>query len=168
MQNPNSKPVLDILFPSSKVSFRDIWLEAKARGYPIDANWLHVDKPLDTSADKHTLWKTIFRDIDNSRGVIACFKEGETPKGSLVEIGYALAKGKPVYLICSNKMMEEHTVFHYKGVYHIGHYFSGMTLDRAVFMMNKRIEQGYLTRVKCFRAITLTHERRETNARCSQ
>lgn len=86
------------IYIASKTKHAEKWRALRAEGCSIKASWL--DRPADDpDIDYAALWHTNVEEAMNARALILYAEEGETAKGSLVEMGAALAKGVPVYYV---------------------------------------------------------------------
>jgi hypothetical protein len=83
------------------------WREMRAAGAPIISTWIDEAGPGET-ADLGELWARIGREVASARWLVAYVEPGDFPlKGALVEVGMALALGKPVTLCAPGVQIEE-------------------------------------------------------------
>ena len=73
-----------------------MWREFRKEGVRINSTWIDEDGPGETD-DFSQLWARIVQEIAASRALVLYAEPGDFPlKGALVEVGMALALGKPV------------------------------------------------------------------------
>lgn len=94
------------IYVASRVSRAPMWRYLRAEGYPIIASW--IDEAGDDETDDFgELWLRIQREIAGSRGLIFYGDTSDAPwKGALVEIGIALALGRPVKAIIIGSLQD--------------------------------------------------------------
>lgn len=99
------------IYVASRVKHADLWKAYRAQGVPIIASW--IDEAGDgETADFVELWQRIRKEIADSKGLVfyAAGVEDFPFKGAFVEVGMALALGKPVYAALENVMLEGRTM----------------------------------------------------------
>lgn len=86
------------IYVASKVAHASKWLALRRRGYTIVSSWIDEAGP-DESADLSDLWVRCVNEA-SAADLVICYREpNEILKGAFVEVGAALASGKPVRLI---------------------------------------------------------------------
>lgn len=102
---------------SRRDEFREIAKQLEEMGHEVTSRWLQEDEPLNSHMGDHTPdWyaKTAqidLEDIDNAAAVLFYAEDPKvgTPRGGRhVEFGYAIAKGKFIYVVGP-----EENIFHY-------------------------------------------------------
>jgi hypothetical protein len=82
-------------------------------GYLIVSSWIDVvTQPLNADDTKplHTIWENITQEVTTAERVIVYAEPDDFPlKGTLVEVGMALAVGTPIYLVLPGVAIEADT-----------------------------------------------------------
>lgn len=82
-------------------------------GYLIVSSWIDVvTQPLNEDDTKplHTIWENITQEVTTAERVIVYAEPDDFPlKGTLVEVGMALAVGTPIYLVLPGVEIEADT-----------------------------------------------------------
>jgi hypothetical protein len=82
-------------------------------GYLIVSSWIDVvTQPLNEDDTKplHTIWENITQEVTTAERVIVYAEPDDFPlKGTLVEVGMALAVGTPIYLVLPGVEIEANT-----------------------------------------------------------
>lgn len=82
-------------------------------GYLIVSSWIDVvTQPLNADDTKplHAIWENITQEVTTAERVIVYAEPDDFPlKGTLVEVGMALAVGTPIYLVLPGVDIEEET-----------------------------------------------------------
>lgn len=82
-------------------------------GYLIVSSWIDVvAQPIneDNTKPLHTIWENITQEVTTAERVIVYAEPDDFPlKGTLVEVGMALAVGTPIYLVLPGVDIEEDT-----------------------------------------------------------
>lgn len=82
-------------------------------GYLIVSSWIDVvTQPLNDNDTKplHAIWENITQEVTTAERVIVYAEPDDFPlKGTLVEVGMALAVGTPIYLVLPGVDIEEET-----------------------------------------------------------
>lgn len=82
-------------------------------GYLIVSSWIDVvTQPLNEDDTKplHAIWENITQEVTTAERVIVYAEPDDFPlKGTLVEVGMALAVGTPIYLVLPGVEIEEET-----------------------------------------------------------
>ena len=81
---------------ASKVKHYQKWIAFSHPQIAVSSTWMHHAYNV---RDWPEHWARIIAEIDNSDFLIAYHEPGETPKGALIEIGLAMARGIPIYAI---------------------------------------------------------------------
>jgi hypothetical protein len=100
------------IYVASRVKHAPIWLDYRDRKrWPIVSTW--IDEAGDgETADFGELWQRIRAEIGRSK-VLVFYADGNEDfpfKGALVEVGMALAMGKPVFAVLDRVMIEGRTM----------------------------------------------------------
>lgn len=91
------------IYTASKTRHAPKWRRLQTLGVPVIASWLDEECPEDKSKDVIPgLWVKMVEEAAGCGAVLAYFEPGEIIKGALVEVGAALAMGKPVF-VCGCK-----------------------------------------------------------------
>lgn len=86
------------LYTASKVRHASKWIALKKEGWPIISTWIHEAGEGQTS-DYKDLWTRCVREACAASVTLVYVEEGDILKGGLVEVGAALAAGKPVFVL---------------------------------------------------------------------
>ena len=87
------------IYVASRVKHSQMWLNLAAMGAPIISTWIREAGDNDTD-DFGELWSRILAEIRQSRALVFYGAAGDDPwKGAFVEVGAALASGKPVFVV---------------------------------------------------------------------
>jgi hypothetical protein len=81
-------------------------------GFPVNARWIDLesDNPI-VMYRKDLLWQMCLEDVTQSDFLLLyCGDESEEQRGALVEIGMALAAGKPIYAIGHCKSIRPNSI----------------------------------------------------------
>ena len=82
-------------------------------GYLIVSSWIDVvTQPLNADDTKplHAIWENITQEVTTAERVIVYAEPDDFPlKGTLVEVGMALAVGTPIYLVLPGVDIEKET-----------------------------------------------------------
>lgn len=82
-------------------------------GYLIVSSWIDVvTQPLNSDHTKplHAIWENITQEVTTAERVIVYAEADDFPlKGTLVEVGMALAVGTPIYLVLPGVDIEDDT-----------------------------------------------------------
>lgn len=85
------------VYVASRVHHAAVWQGLRAR-YPILTTWIDEAGEGETD-DLGELWNRIRAEIEASRALVLYLRPGDFPlKGALIEVGMALAMGKPVHV----------------------------------------------------------------------
>lgn len=87
-----------------------MWREYRAAGAPIISTWIDESGPGETD-DLGELWTRICSEIVRSVALVVYIEGDDFPlKGTLVEVGMALALGKRVFLVLKDVKLEERSM----------------------------------------------------------
>lgn len=82
-------------------------------GYHIVSSWIDVvEQPLNADDTKplHTIWGNITNEVTNAERIVLYAEPDDFPlKGTLVEVGMALAVGIPIYLVLPGVEVDKET-----------------------------------------------------------
>lgn len=82
-------------------------------GYLIVSSWIDVvTQPLNANDTKplHAIWENITQEVTTAERVIVYAEPDDFPlKGTLVEVGMALAVGTPIYLVLPGVDIDDNT-----------------------------------------------------------
>lgn len=87
------------IYVASKAKHGGMWRGYRGRGWPIISSWIDRDG-VGEIKDWAQHWSMCITEAMSSDVVLWYHEDGETPKGSMVEVGAALAMGHPVILCC--------------------------------------------------------------------
>lgn len=123
------------IYIASKTIHAERWQALRAQGVNIISSWIDEMKvgPKDLTA----IARRCLAECRDCDGLIVYREEGEVLKGAFIEMGAALAAGKPVYLVGS--VLPETSVF--------GHFplvMRATSVEVAVFMLQTRLEIEHL------------------------
>jgi hypothetical protein len=103
-------PKLAGIYVASRVKHAAMWKQYRDAGTPIIASWIDEAGEGET-VDFGELWQRIREEIGRSKALIFYAERGDDPwKGALVEVGVALALGKPVYVVLHGIVPEGRTL----------------------------------------------------------
>lgn len=99
------------IYVASRVKQAEVWKAYRARGWKINASWIDEAGEGET-ADFGDLWERIRGEIARSHTLVfyAAGVEDFPFKGALVEVGMALAMGKPVLVALENVTLDGRTM----------------------------------------------------------
>jgi hypothetical protein len=108
---PSATPRGSGLYVASRVKQAEVWKAYRARGWKINASWIDEAGEGET-ADFGELWDRIRGEIARSYALVfyAAGVDDFPVKGALVEVGMALAMGKPVIAALENVMLDGRTM----------------------------------------------------------
>lgn len=96
------------IYIASKLEHAPKWKELRSEWHPhrirITARWID-DTALEangTPSDYRVCWMMDVDDVRQSSGLIAYAEEGDVLRGALVEVGIALERNLPVFIIGDN------------------------------------------------------------------
>lgn len=76
-----------------------MWRELRERGVPIVSSWIDEAGEGETASNRE-LWLRIDNEIGRSEALVLYVEPGDFPlKGALVEVGMALARSLPVFIV---------------------------------------------------------------------
>lgn len=84
------------IYIASKSGHGHLWRQMRAQGVPIISTWIDEAEAGATS-DWPGLWTRCVSEAANCTALIVYRQRGEELKGAWVEVGAALAAGRPVY-----------------------------------------------------------------------
>lgn len=88
-----------MIYVASRVKHADLWRDWRAKGAPILSTWIDEAGEGET-ADMGELWHRILLEVMECTSLVFYAEPDDFPhKGALVEVGMALALGKPV-MVC--------------------------------------------------------------------
>jgi hypothetical protein len=101
-----------LIYVASRASIPErgiMWRSLRARGARISSSWIDEDGPGETNSFSE-LWARIQREIASSDRLVLYVEPYDFPlKGALVEVGMALALGKPVWVVARHLVLEPHS-----------------------------------------------------------
>jgi nucleoside 2-deoxyribosyltransferase len=86
------------VYVASKVKHAALWRELRASGVRVVSTWIDEAEP-NQSLDMADLWGRCVREAGGADALICYLEPGDVLKGGLVEVGCALASGRPVYVV---------------------------------------------------------------------
>lgn len=95
---PTTRKVVAMIYVASRSELGPMWRQLQNDGHPINSTWIHESGPGETS-DISDLWMRCIREASEADVLIAYHRPGDVWKGALVEIGAALAHGRPIYVV---------------------------------------------------------------------
>lgn len=87
---------------ASKAHHRPRWRDMRDAGININSRWIDTDDKYSIDSNGlnyQKLWVECIEDVQACDVVVSYIEHGEVLKGSLIEIGAAIALGKIVYLV---------------------------------------------------------------------
>jgi hypothetical protein len=101
------------IYIASKTKHAWLWRDLRAAGAPIISTWID-EAGEGESADLHDLWERCISESRGCKTLIVYREPNDVLKGAWVEIGAALANGKPVYAVG----LDGFTISKYRGIKH--------------------------------------------------
>lgn len=101
------------IYTASKTKHAHLWKDLRAAGAPIISTWID-EAGEGESADLHDLWDRCITESRCCKALIVYREPADVLKGAWVEIGAALAAGKPVYAVG----LDGFTISNYRGITH--------------------------------------------------
>jgi nucleoside 2-deoxyribosyltransferase len=101
------------IYTASKTKHAALWRQLRDAGAPIISTWID-EAGEGESADLHDLWERCISESKACDALIVYREPEDVLKGAWVEIGAALAVGKPVYAVGLNGF----TISKYRGIQH--------------------------------------------------
>lgn len=98
MTAPTTETAVGRIYIASKSKHGGRWLAGRRGGVPFSASWIDEWEP-GTTADWSTLWARCIAEAAACDALILYMEPGEALKGALVEVGAALAAGRPVFVV---------------------------------------------------------------------
>lgn len=87
-----------------------MWRDLRASGVAITSTWIDEDGPGQTGCNRE-LWSRIEREVKAAAALILYVEPGDFPlKGALIEVGMAIAAGRPVYVVAPGVELEERSL----------------------------------------------------------
>jgi len=99
------------IYIASKSEHGKRWRDLRAAGVPIISTWID-ESEVGATSDWRSLWTRCTIEAAQCRALIVYREPGETLKGAWVEVGAALAAGRPVYAVG----IEDFSVRHHPGI----------------------------------------------------
>jgi hypothetical protein len=87
-----------VIYIASKTVHAPKWIALRNQGAPFISTWI-FEAGEGQSKSKADLWQRCIREASRAHALIAYREPGEIFKGAFIEIGAALASGKPVFLV---------------------------------------------------------------------
>jgi hypothetical protein len=101
------------IYTASKTRHAPFWRQLRDAGAPIISTWID-EAGEGESADLHDLWRRCIEESCACDHLIVYREPQDVLKGAWVEIGAALASGKPVYAVG----LDGFTISKYRGITH--------------------------------------------------
>lgn len=95
---PPARPEVAGLYVASKAKHGAMWKALRASGVPIVSTWIDEFGEGETASWSDS-WSRFVQEASSARAVIFYCEAGEVHKGALVEIGCALAAGRPIFVV---------------------------------------------------------------------
>lgn len=108
------------IYIASKTRHATLWRDLRAAGAPIISTWID-EAGEGESADMHDLWDRCISESKACTALIVYREPQDVLKGAWVEIGAALAVGRPVFAVG----LDGFTISKYRGIKHFA------TIDEA-------------------------------------
>jgi hypothetical protein len=102
-----------MIYTASKTKHAHLWRYLRAAGAPIISTWID-EAGEGESADLHDLWERCISESRDCKTLIVYKEPEDVLKGAWVEIGAALAAGKPVHAVG----LHGFTISNYRGIKH--------------------------------------------------
>ncbi len=98
-----------MIYVASRVRHAGMWQKLRAT-YPINSTW--IDEAGDgETADLAKLWERIHVEVLMARAIVLYVEPNDFPlKGALIEVGMALAVGKPIFVSACDVELEERSL----------------------------------------------------------
>lgn len=140
------------IYVASRASLSErgaMWRDLRAKGAPIISTWIDETGEGETE-DFGELWTRIMREIAAAHVLVFYAETGDFPlKGALIEVGAALALGKPVIVCLPGVVLEGRT-----------HRPLGSWIEHPLVMREDRIDAA-ISEAKHTHAYGLMNERGE-------
>jgi len=101
------------IYVASKTRHAHFWQDLRGAGAPIISTWID-EAGEGESADLHDLWDRCISESKDCDVLIVYREPQDVLKGAWVEIGAALAAGRPVYAVG----LDGFTISNYRGITH--------------------------------------------------
>jgi len=101
------------IYIASKTRHAPLWRDLRAAGAPIISTWID-EAGEGESADLNDLWRRCIVESCSCDTLIVYREPQDVLKGAWVEIGAALASGRPVYAVG----LDGFTISKYQGIMH--------------------------------------------------
>jgi nucleoside 2-deoxyribosyltransferase len=86
------------VYVASKTECAPMWRLLREYGARINSTWID-EAEVGQTADASELWERVIREVSQCDRVVVYARHRDNLTGALVEVGAALAFGKPVYLL---------------------------------------------------------------------
>ncbi len=86
------------IYIASKTKHAERWRLLRANGVPIVSTWID-DAGEGETTDWNDLWERCIAEVKGARAVVLYVEPEETHKGTLIEVGVAIASGVPVFWV---------------------------------------------------------------------
>ena len=84
------------IYVASKAKYGPEWIAMRQKGYPVKSTWID-ECGYGATSDWSELWTRCVTEASTAIAVVVIEREGDEPRGALVEVGAALAAGVPVF-----------------------------------------------------------------------
>lgn len=84
------------IYVASKSKYGPMWRALRAQGHPIISTWIDESGEGETK-DPAEFWTRCVREASSCTSMVVLHEDGEVMRGALVEMGAALAHGRPVF-----------------------------------------------------------------------
>lgn len=124
------------IYIASKAKYAPVWTNFRTEGWNIISTWIDFWEE-DTIVDWSEHWVRCIREAGEADYTIAYTENGDILKGALAEIGAALAHGKTVFFVGTEKYVKEkrYSVFKHPKVVMVDNLqqaFDWIGLDQAL------------------------------------
>lgn len=86
------------IYIASKTKHAELWKALRDEGLPIISTWIDEAGSGET-LDYAEFWTRCLSEIHRSTALILYHEDGETPKGSYIEVGAALVLEVPIFIV---------------------------------------------------------------------
>tara|TARA_B100000508_G_scaffold111285_1_gene89526 strand:+ start:180 stop:545 length:366 start_codon:yes stop_codon:yes gene_type:complete len=93
------------VYVSSKLKHKDMWLGRREEGLPVISSWIDGEK-IEGGYALDMMWERYLTEISEARYIIVYVEPGDILKGALIELGAALYKNIPVYVVWDGSIMD--------------------------------------------------------------
>lgn len=96
------------IYTASKAIYGPMWRVLREKGWPINSTWIDESGEGQTG-DWADLWSRCVTEAATADALLVYARSGDVLKGALVEVGAALAAGKPVHVVDPESTLAAHS-----------------------------------------------------------